>query len=84
MVKKKYIARKNSLTTAEVSRDVLKDILRLIMKSGQVIDVKEALKYPLSPVFRCPAKSSLMKSIDYTQVVEDNANANVGCNQSCK
>ena len=84
MVKKKYIAKKNSLTTAEVSRDVLEDLLHLIMKSGQVIDVKEVLKYPLSPVSRCPAKSSLMKSIDYTQVVEDNANANVGCNQSCK
>ena len=50
--------------------------------------VKEALKYPLSPIplsrnfpdgtKRSPAKSSLMKIIDYTQVVEDDAYANVG------
>ena len=46
------------------------------------------LKYPLSPIplslsfpdgtKRSPAKSSLMKIIDYTQVVEDDAYANVG------
>ena len=58
------------------------------MKSGQVIDFKEALKYPLSPMLlslgflhgtkRSPAKSSLTKIIDYTQVVEDGAYANVG------
>ena len=50
--------------------------------------VKEALKYPLSPTplslsfpdgtKRSPAKSSLMKLIDYTQVVEDGTYANVG------
>ena len=49
--------------------------------------VKEALKYPLSPIplslnfpdgtKRSPAKSSLMKIIDYTQVVEDDAYVNV-------
>ena len=44
VVKKKYIAKRNSLTTAEVNRDVLGDLLRLIMKSGQVIDFMEALK----------------------------------------
>ena len=58
------------------------------MKSSQVIDFKEALKYllsllPLSLCFpesskRSPAKSVLMKIIDYTQVVEDDAHANVG------
>ena len=44
MVKKKYIAKRNSLTTAEANRDVLGDLLRLTMKSGEVIDFKEALK----------------------------------------
>ena len=57
------------------------------MKSGQVIDFKEALKYPLAPILlslgfpdgtkRSPAKSSLMKIIDYAQVVEDSAYTNV-------
>ena len=57
------------------------------MKSGQVIDFKEALKYPLAPILlslgfpdgtkRSPAKSSLMKIIDYAQVVEDGAYTNV-------
>ena len=50
VVKKKYIAKRNSLTTAEVNRDVLGNLLRLIMKSGQVIDFMEVLKYPLSPI----------------------------------
>ena len=87
MVKKKYITKRNSLTTAEVNRDVLGDLLRLKMKSGQVIDFKEALKYPLSPIplslsfpdgtKRSPAKSSLMKIIDHTEVVQDDAYANV-------
>ena len=46
------------------------------MKSGQVIDIKEALKYPLSPILvvlgfpdgtkRRPAISSLMKIIDHS------------------
>ena len=49
-VKKKYIAKRNSLTTAQVNRDVLGNLLRLIMKSGQVIDFMEVLKYPLSPI----------------------------------
>ena len=44
MVKKKYIAKRNSLTTAEANRDVLGDLLRLRMKSSKVIDFKEALK----------------------------------------
>ena len=58
------------------------------MKSGQVIDFKEALKHPLSPILlslgfpdgtkRNPAKSSLMKIIDYTEVVEGGVYANVG------
>ena len=58
------------------------------MKSGLVIDFKEVLKYPLSPIplrlsfldgtKRSPAKSSLMKFINYTQVVEYDAYANVG------
>ena len=88
MVKKKYIAKKNSLTTAEVNRDVLGDLLHLAVKSSQVIDFKEVLKYPLSPIplslnfpdgiKRSPAKSSLMKIIDYTQVLGDDAYANVG------
>ena len=79
MVKKKFIAKRNSLTTAEVNRDILKDLLCLKMKSGQVIDFKEALKYPLSLIplslsfpdstKRSPAKSSLTKIIDYTKVV---------------
>ena len=57
------------------------------MKSGQVTDFKEALKYPLAPILlslgfpdgtkRSPAKSSLMKIIDYAQVVEDSAYTNV-------
>ena len=34
MVKKEYIAKKNSLTTAEVNRDVLGYLLRLTMKIG--------------------------------------------------
>ena len=61
------------------NRDVLGDLLRLTMKSGQVIDFKEALKYPLSPIplslsfphdtKRSSAKSSLMKIIDHTEVV---------------
>ena len=88
MVKKEYIAKKNSLTTAEVNRDVLGYLLRLKMKTGSAIDFEETLKYPLSPIplslsfpdgiKRSPAKSSLMKIIDYTQVVEDDAYANVG------
>ena len=88
MVKKKHIPKRNSLTTAKVNRDVLGDLYRLTMKSGQVIDFKEALKYPLTPIplslsftdstKRIPVKSSLMKIIDFTQVVEDNAYANVG------
>ena len=88
MVKRKYIAKRNSLTMAELNRDVIEDLSRLTMKSGQVIDFKEAIKYPLSPIRlslsfpdstkRSPAKSSLMKIIDYTQVVEDDAYANVG------
>ena len=87
MVKKKYIKRKISLTTAEVNRDVLGDLLRQAMRIGQVIDFEETLKYPLSPIplslsfpdgiKRSPAKSSLIKIIDYTQVVEDDAYANV-------
>ena len=40
MVKKKYIAKRNSLTTAKVNRDVLEDLLSLTMKSGQVINFK--------------------------------------------
>ena len=57
------------------------------MKSGQVIDFKEALKYLLFPIRlslsfpdgtkRNPAKSSLMKIIDYTKVVENDAYASV-------
>ena len=88
MVKEKYIAKRNSLTMAKVNRDVLEDLLSLTMKSGQVINFKEALKYtlpfiPLSLSFpnstkRSPAKSSLMKIIDFTQVVEDDAYANNG------
>ena len=88
MVKKEYIVKKNSLTTAEVNRDVLGYLLRLTMKIGWVIDFEKTLKYPLSPIplslsfpdgtKRSPAKSSLMKIIDYTQVVEDDAYANVG------
>ena len=35
MVKNRYIVKKNSLTTAEVNRGVLGDLLRLTMKSGQ-------------------------------------------------
>ena len=88
MVKKKYIPKRNSLTTAKVKRNVLGDLYRLTMKSGQVIDFKEALKYLLVPPIllslsfpdstkRSPAKSSLMKIIDFTQVVEDDAYANV-------
>ena len=87
MVKKKYIKKKISLTTAEVNRDVLGDVLRQAMRIGQVIDFEETLKYPLSPIplslifpdgiKRSPAKSSLIKIIDYTQVVEDDAYANV-------
>ena len=87
MVKKKYIKKKTSLTTAEVNRDVLGDLLRQAMRIGQVIDFEETLKYPLSPIplslsfpdgiKRSPAKSSLIKIIDYTQVVEDDAYANV-------
>ena len=101
MVKKKFIAKRNSLTTAEVNRDVLEDCFCLVMKSGRVIDFKEAVKYLLSPIplslhlsdntKRRAAKSSLMKIIDYTQVVEDDAYANVGIyywsngsNWSCK
>ena len=74
MVKKKYIAKKNSLTTAEVNRDILGDLLHLTMKIGKVIEFKEALKYPLSliplslnfrdGIKRSPAKSSLMKIIE--------------------
>ena len=87
MVKKKYIKKKISLTTAEVNRDVLGDLLRQAMRIGQVIDFEETLKYPLSPIplslsfpdgiKRSPAKSSFIKIIDYTQVVEDDAYANV-------
>ena len=87
MVKKKYIKKKISLTTAEVNRDVLGDLLRQAMRIGQVIDFEETLKYPLSPIplslsfpdgiKRSPAKSSLIKIIDYTQVVEDDGYANV-------
>ena len=87
MVKKKYIKKKISLTTAEVNRDVLGDLLRQAMRIGQVIDFEETLKYPLSPIplslifpdgiKRSPAKSSLIKIIDYTQVVEDDAYVNV-------
>ena len=40
MVKKKYVAKRNSLTTAKVNRDVLEDLLSLTMKSGQVINFK--------------------------------------------
>ena len=75
-MKKKYIANRNSLTTAEVYREILGDLLSLAMKSSQVIDFKEALKYllsllPLSLCFpesskRSPAKSVLMKIIGYT------------------
>ena len=88
MVKRKYIAKKNSLTMAEVNRDMLGNLLRLTMKICHVIDFKETLKYPLSPIplslrfpdsiKRSPAKSSLMKIIDYTQVAGDDAYANVG------
>ena len=73
--------RENIPTTAEVNRDVLG-------KSGQIIDFKEALKYPLSPIplslsfpdgtKRSTAKSSLMKVINYTQLVEDDAYVNIG------
>ena len=87
MVKKKYITKRNSLITAEVNREVIGDLLRLTMKIGQVIDFKEALKYPLSPIplslsfpdgiKRSPAKSSLMKIIDQTEVVQDDAYGNV-------
>ena len=82
---KKYMTKKNSLTTAEVNRDVLADLLHLTMKNGQVNDFKEVLKYPLPPIplsltfpdsaKRTPVKSSLIKIIDYTQ---DDAYANVG------
>ena len=68
MVKKKYIPKKNSLKT-DINIGVLGDLLHLTMKSGQVIDFKEALKYPLSPILlnlsfpdsikRSPVKSSL-------------------------
>ena len=57
-------------------------------ESGQVIDFKEALKYPLFHIplslsfpdgtKRSPAKSSLMKITDHTQVVENDTYANVG------
>ena len=73
---------------AEVNRDMLGNLLRLTMKICHVIDFKETLKYPLSPIplslrfpdsiKRSPAKSSLMKIIDYTQVAGDDAYANVG------
>ena len=87
-MKKKYIhQRKNSLTTAEVNTGVVGDPLHLAMKSGHAIDFMEALKYPLSPILlilgfpdgtkRSPAKSSLMKIIDYTQIIEDGAYANI-------
>ena len=85
---KKYMTKKNSLTTAEVNRDFLADLLHLTMKNGQVNDFKEVLKYPLPPIplsltfpgsaKRTPVKSSLMKIIDYTQVIQDDAYANVG------
>ena len=68
MVKKKYIPKKNSLKT-DINIGVLGDLLHLTMKSGQVIDFKEALKHPLSPILlnlsfpdsikRSPVKSSL-------------------------
>ena len=87
MVKKKYTAKKKSLNTAEVNIYVLGDLLCLTMKSGQVIDFEEALKCLLFPIRlslsfpdgtkRNPAKSSLMKIIDYTQVVENDAYASV-------
>ena len=88
IVMKKYITKKNSLTTAQVNRDVLADLLRLTMKNGQINNFKEVAKYPLYPIplslsfpdsaKRSPVKSSLMKIIDYTQVVQDYAYANVG------
>ena len=78
LVKKKLVAKINIPTTAEVNRDVLGKLLRLTMKSGQIIDFEEALKYPLSPIppslsypdatKRITAKTSLMKVIDYTQL----------------
>ena len=58
------------------------------MKSGLVINFKKALNYPLFPIplslsfpgsaKRSSVKSSLIKIIDYTQVVEDDAYAIVG------
>ena len=52
-----------------------------VTKSSLVIDLKKALKYPLFPIRqslsfpdgtkRSPTKSSLMKIIDYAQVVGD-------------
>ena len=83
MVKKKYIIKKNSLTMAEVNRDVLGDLLCLTTKSIQVIDFKKALKYSLLPIRLSlsfpdgtkgsPTKSSLMEIIGYNQVMEDDA-----------
>ena len=88
IVLKKYITKKNSLTTSQVNRDVLADFLHLTMKNGQINNFKEVVKYPLSPIplslkfpgsaKRSPVKSSLMKIINYTQVVQDDAYANVG------
>ena len=42
-MKKNYITKRNSLTSAEVKRDVLMDIFCLAMKSVQVIDFKGAI-----------------------------------------
>ena len=35
MLKKRYVAKKNSLTMAKVNRGVLGDLLRLTLNSGQ-------------------------------------------------
>ena len=61
---------------AKVNRNVLADLSRLTMKSGQGNDFKEVLKYLLSPIppslsfpegaKKNPVKSSLIKIIDYT------------------
>ena len=50
MMRKKYIAKTNRLTTAKVKRDILGDHLCLTVKSGEAIDFKEVLEYPLSPI----------------------------------
>ena len=67
MVKKKYIPKKNSLKT-DINIGVLGDLLHLTMKSGQVIDFKEALKYPLTPILLSLAFQTVLKEALPNQV----------------